>query len=131
MVELASSYGHGPVSLNAVAAAQRIPLGYLEHIAQDLKRAGLLTSQRGTAGGYQLTAAPESISVADILRGLEGAVLPIDCGDEESCAFHDQLAGCATRPLWQQLQRQVEESLAKVTLASVAKQVTGAGTPIG
>lgn len=123
MASLAATYGVGPVALTEVASSQRIPARYLEHIAQALKKAGLIKSRRGVAGGYELARAPESISVADILRALEGSVLVTECGVKPICSYSDAVDACVSRPLWEALQRQVETSLNNVTLAAVAKSL--------
>ncbi|NPV09496.1 MAG: RrF2 family transcriptional regulator [Anaerolineae bacterium] len=120
MAILAGSYGSGPRSLAEVANEQGIPFRYLEHIAQDLKRAGLVRSHRGASGGYELAHPPESITVADVLRALEGDVLPMECGTAPNCFYHDRVEACVTRPLWRDIRQQIQESLSQVTLASVA-----------
>ncbi|MGI6210031.1 MAG: RrF2 family transcriptional regulator [Anaerolineae bacterium] len=124
MASLAASYGAGPRSLADVAGEQGIPFRYLEHIAQDLKRAGLVQSHRGATGGYELARPPEGITVADVLRALEGDVLPMECGTASSCFYHDRLEECVTRPLWLDLQQQIEGSLSRVTLATVASRLS-------
>ncbi len=120
MAVLAASYGSGPRSLPEVAAGEGIPFGYLEHIAQRLRRSGLIRSRRGAAGGYELARAPESITVADVLRAIGEGVIPTDCGTPGGCHYHDRLDECVTRPIWQDIQSKVEQSLSGVTLASVA-----------
>ena len=125
MVALAAAYGVGPVSLADVAVSQRIPFRYLEHVAKSLKSAGLILSWRGAMGGYELARAPESITVADILRAVEGNVLATECGDPHACSYLDALNLCVTKPLWDALRRQIEVSLTEVTLASVASSWSG------
>lgn len=125
MAALAAAYGQGPVALAEVADAQRIPFRYLEHIARLLRQAGLVRSWRGIAGGYELTRRPDEITVADILRALEGDVLPIECGLPETCSYSDSMESCITKPLWESLQRQVEACLTGVTLAAVAGSLGG------
>ena len=124
MATLAAGYGTGPRPLSEVAAEQGIPFGYLEHVAQELKRAGLLLSHRGAFGGYELARPPESITVADVLRAVSGAVLPTECGVPGNCCFHDRQEECLTRPLWKSMQEQIEETLSRVTLAAVVRRQT-------
>src|SRR3954465_15127793 len=69
-LELAGS--DGPVKGDALASAQHIPLKFLENILIDLRHAGLVRSQRGPDGGYWLAKAPADISVADVIRAVEG-----------------------------------------------------------
>ncbi len=60
------------IPIQDIAARQRIPQRYLEQVLLALKRAGLLTSKRGSAGGYDLTRPPEEITVGAVLRAVEG-----------------------------------------------------------
>src|SRR5919201_6702442 len=70
-VELAS-LGDGHVKAEALARAQSIPLRFLEQILLDLKHAGLVASQRGAEGGYWLARPPAEVSLADVIRAVEG-----------------------------------------------------------
>src|SRR3954449_12800420 len=79
MAHLAAHGGDGPVSLSAIAEAEGLPLAYLEHLAQRLRRAELVQSTRGAHGGYTLSRQPADITMAEIVRALEGAIAPIEC----------------------------------------------------
>src|SRR3954463_3925075 len=72
--ELAAAAGAGPVKGDTIAQAQKIPLKFLENILLDLKHAGLVQSQRGADGGYWLSLPPEQISLADVIRAVEGPI---------------------------------------------------------
>src|SRR5262245_62913891 len=72
--ELAAAYGAGPVKGDRIAQAQQIPLKFLENILLDLKHAGLVQSQRGAEGGYWLAVPPEEISLAEVIRAVEGPI---------------------------------------------------------
>jgi Rrf2 family protein len=72
MLDLAMHRGRALVPIQEIAARQAIPQRYLEQVLLALKRAGLLTSKRGSTGGYHLTEAPEEITVGAILRAVEG-----------------------------------------------------------
>ena len=71
--ELAAA-NEGPVKGDRLAQAQEIPLKFLENILLDLKHAGLVQSQRGAEGGYWLSLPPEVISLAEVLRAVEGPI---------------------------------------------------------
>lgn len=121
MVEFARHYGSGPVTLGEVAAAQDISLSYLEQIVAPLRRAGLLDSARGARGGYVLARAPEEITVADVLRVLEGAIFPLSCvGEEETCAPCAREAVCTARTVWQKVRDDLLFTLDSTTLADLA-----------
>ena len=97
MGEFARHYGQGPLSLAEVARTQGISQAYLEQIAIDLRRAGLLESKRGAQGGYYLVRAPEETTAGDVIRALEGSILPVQCVAEQTCAPCAHEDGCSAR----------------------------------
>ena len=120
MEEFARRYGQGPTALREVAEAQGLPLPYLGRIAVSLRRAGLLESVRGAHGGYMLSRTPSKISVGDILRAVEGSLVPVECvdGQDSTCA---QEADCASRNVWQTVTRRLEETLDNTSLADLLR----------
>ena len=71
-------YSDRPISVAEISSAQKIPLRFLEQIVSLLRRHRLLTSNRGRAGGYRLARAPAQITLAEIVRCLEGPLAPTD-----------------------------------------------------
>jgi Rrf2 family protein len=80
MLDLAMHRGRSLVPIQEIAGRQAIPQRYLEQVLLALKRAGLLTSRRGSTGGYHLTKAPEEITVGAVLRAVEGGSAPFEGG---------------------------------------------------
>jgi Rrf2 family transcriptional regulator, cysteine metabolism repressor len=78
MLDLAMQRGRSLVPIQEIAARQAIPQRYLEQVLLALKRAGLLTSKRGSTGGYHLTKAPDEITVGGVLRAVEGGSAPFE-----------------------------------------------------
>ena len=78
MLDLAMHRGRALVPIQEIAGRQGIPQRYLEQVLLALKRAGLLTSKRGSTGGYHLTEAPEEVTVGSILRAVEGGSAPFE-----------------------------------------------------
>jgi Rrf2 family protein len=76
LIEIAASPG-GPRSAEAISAAQDIPRDFLLSVLADLRRAGILASQRGQAGGWVLLADPATVSVADVIRAVEGPLMRV------------------------------------------------------
>jgi Rrf2 family protein len=76
-LELAALEGAGPVKREALAEAQSIPINFLENILLDLKRAGLVQSQRGQEGGYWLARPAVEVSVADVVRAVDGPLVNV------------------------------------------------------
>ncbi|MHB1296779.1 MAG: RrF2 family transcriptional regulator [Anaerolineae bacterium] len=116
MAEFARCYGQGPIALRQVAQVQGLPLPYLEQIAADLRRSGLLESVRGAHGGYCLARPPDAISVGDVLRAMEGAIVPLDCLDGHEGHGCAREAVCATRIVWQSVAERLHEALDTISL---------------
>lgn len=119
MSEFARDFGQGPLSLSEVARRQGISQAYLEQIAIDLRRAGLLHSRRGTQGGYYLARAPKDTTAGDVIRALEGSILPVQCVAEERCTPCSHEQGCAARGIWEQVRDRLVETLDAITLADL------------
>ncbi|TME48047.1 MAG: RrF2 family transcriptional regulator [Chloroflexi bacterium] len=124
MVRLGRSFGTGPVALAELAEQEGLPLSYLEQIAGQLRRAGLVTSRMGVKGGYALSRAPESVSMADIVRSLEGSLAPVSClaegGGPGECNHAD--VPCSAHAFWEQLQGTIVSTLESVTVADLMKE---------
>ncbi len=119
MSEFARRFGQGPVSLSDIAKAQDISPAYLEQIAIDLRRAGLLESRRGAQGGYSLSRAPIQITAGDVIRALEGSILPVQCMVEQQCAPCALEDRCSTRGIWEQVRDRLVDTLDAITLADL------------
>ncbi|GIL24817.1 RrF2 family transcriptional regulator [Actinocatenispora comari] len=108
-----------PVTSEQLARAQEIPGKFLEHILNQLRRAGLVRSQRGPVGGYWLARPPEEISLADIIRAVDGPLLGVRGERPE----HVDYTGAA-RPLqevWIALRASERSILESVTLGHVVE----------
>lgn len=117
MVELADHHGQGPIPLGRVAEAQNISLAYLEQIVGPLRERGILESTRGAYGGYTLVRSPAEVTVGDVLRVVEGAIVPMPCvSPEGSCA---RTGSCATQVVWERVRHSLVETLDSITLADL------------
>jgi len=126
LVELGRQSAERPVSLKAIAAAEGLPLAYLERIVALLKKSGFVESTRGAHGGYRLAQPAEEITMDRVVLALEGAVAPMACfvddtaeGGRVLCSHHDDGELCATRLLWMRVQGGVIEALQRTTLAEL------------
>lgn len=125
VVELASRYRQGPLSLRQIARAQAVPPSYLERILGVLRRAGLVESARGAHGGYCLARAPAEITVGQVVRALEGPIAPVACVSEaggEACA---QAPSCPTRQAWLRLRQSIAAALDTTTIADLIDRRNG------
>src|SRR6476469_7146252 len=126
LIELGRHGRDQPVSLKAIAAAEGLPLAYLERIVALLKKADLVESTRGAHGGYRLARNAETITMDEVIIALEGAVAPMQCFVDDSgstrvlCSHEAETQhGCATKLLWMRVQGGVMEKLAQTTLAEL------------
>jgi len=117
--ELATASPAGrPVKGEQLAAAQEIPPRFLENILADLRNAGLLSARRGADGGYALTRAPGEISVAEVLRAVEGPLAAVQGSCPEG--LHYQGAAARLPEVWVALRANLRAVLERVTLADLA-----------
>lgn len=79
LIELTKAYDQPALRRSDIAEAQQIPVGFLESILLDLKRAGILGSRPGVQGGYRLIKHPEEVSLGQVIRILDGPLAPIAC----------------------------------------------------
>ena len=114
----AAAPGGRPVKGEQLAAAQGIPPRFLENILADLRHAGLLSTRRGADGGYALTRAPGEISVAEVLRAVEGPLAAVQGTRPE--ALHYQGAAARLPEVWVALRANLRAVLERVTLADLA-----------
>jgi len=127
MVELGRQPDTGPVSLNAIADAEHLPLSYLEHLVAKLRQAGLVTSTRGAHGGYSLACPADQITMVEVVEALEGPIAPMECFHEvpegKVLCSHEEGSdrACATKLLWTRVQSGVTKALAGTTLAELVE----------
>ena len=109
LFELAKRQGSTPVTAAEIAESQAIPPRFLELILQGLRGKGIVDSRRGNQGGYVLTVAPESISVGDIIRTVDGSLAPVECVTGR-IGEHCRLKGhCAFMGLWQKAHHAIQQ----------------------
>jgi Rrf2 family protein len=116
-VELAAA-GEGPMKGEAIAQAQGIPLKFLENILGDLRHAGIVRSQRGADGGYWLARPADRISVADVIRAVEGPLASVRGGPPEEVAYGGAAESLAR--VWIAVRASLRNVVERVTLADVA-----------
>jgi Rrf2 family protein len=118
-VELAgASDGDRPVKAERIATAQGIPLNFLENILGELRHAGIVRSQRGAEGGFRLAKPPEEISVADVIRAVEGPLASVRGGPPEEAVYEG--AAEALLRVWIAVRANLRSVVEHVTLADIA-----------
>jgi FeS assembly SUF system regulator len=100
-----------------IANAVRLPLPVASKVLKLLGKAGLLTSHRGTKGGYGLARRPEEITVASIIHALEGPIAVTACSDKNrNCGL---VSECPVRTNWHMINQAIHSALDKITLAQM------------
>jgi len=116
-VELATSDG-SPVPAERIADAQQIPVNFLENILLDLRRAGIVDSRRGATGGYLLAKPPKEITIADVVRAVEGPLASVRGFSPDQLDYEG--SAVPLRDVWVALRSAVRSVLEHVTVADVA-----------
>ena len=117
--ELAAAAGRGPVRAEEIAGAQHIPLNFLLNILSDLKLARVVQSYRGAQGGYRLARPPEEITVAEVIRAVEGPLANVHESRPEE--LHYPGPAEPLRDVWVAVRASIRAVLESVTLAQLAK----------
>ena len=118
-VELAAAADEKPVKAERIATAQDIPLNFLENILGELRHAGIVRSHRGADGGFRLARPAEEITVADVIRAVEGPLANVRGLSPDGLEYEGSAA--RLRDVWVALRANVRGVLEQVTLTDVAK----------
>ena len=120
LIDMAEHQTTGYMPLQEIARRQEISEKYLENLAKNLVKGGILEGLRGKGGGYRLKRRPESCTVGDILRLSEGPLSPVACLEPDSAPC-PRMSYCRTLPMWQGLDKVITEYLDSVTLADLMR----------
>src|SRR5262245_32511958 len=118
MLELAAV--DGLLKSERIATAQAIPQKFLENILLDLRRAEIVTSQRGVEGGYALARPASEISVADVIRAVEGPIASVRGERPDGLVYRG--AAASLRDTWLELRSAMREVLEGTTLADLVER---------
>jgi Rrf2 family protein len=121
LLVLGLHYGEKVVPIHTISAEQNIPRKFLDHILSDLKQLGAVESDRGFRGGYRLARPPEHITLASVIRHLEGAMAPVGCVSErfyERCTCPNE-ALCPIRDVMKEAREGVVQLMERTTLADL------------
>src|SRR6266704_6699326 len=111
------------IRIQTISDQQNIPKRFLEQILNDLKSAGLVQSKRGMAGGYRLARRPEDISLAAVVRHVEGALAPVSCVSQrfyEKCSCPDE-SRCPIRSVMKEIRDAIVQIAERVTVADLCE----------
>src|SRR5580698_1413737 len=125
LVVLGLNSGEEVLRIQAISEQQNIPKRFLEQILNDLKSAGIVESRRGVAGGYRLSKPPEKITLATVIRHIEGPLAPVSCVSEKfysRCTCPDE-AKCGIRSVMKDVRDAIADILEGVTVAELCQRV--------
>jgi Rrf2 family protein len=117
-VELAASTEEKPTKAERIATAQGIPLNFLENILGELRHAGIVRSHRGAEGGFKLAKPPEQVTIADVIRAVEGPLASVRGGPPEQASYGG--AAAALPRVWIAVRANLRSVVEHVTVADVA-----------
>jgi Rrf2 family protein len=124
LLVLGLNYEQPVVRIQAISEQQNIPKRFLEQILSDLKSAGVVQSRRGVAGGYRLARRPDQITLAEVVRHIEGALAPVSCVSErfyEKCSCPDE-ARCAIRSVMKEIHEAIVKVAERVTISELCER---------
>ncbi len=124
LLVLGLHYDENVVRIQTISEHQNIPKRFLEQILNDLKSAGIVASKRGAAGGYKLAKPPSQITVAAVVRHIEGALAPVSCVSEnfyEKCSCPDE-SRCAIRSVMKEIRGAIVAIAERVTVAELCER---------
>ena len=123
--ELAAAANEGPVKGEKLADSQDIPLQFLEHILLELKHAGIVRARRGAKGGYWLARPADDVTIADVVRAVEGPIANVQSAPPESITYRGNAEHL--RDVWIAVRANLRAVVEQVTLADL---VSGEMPPV-
>ena len=121
MLSFAQRGGDEYIPLKEIAEAEDISQKYLESIMTILSKAGFVDAVHGKGGGYRLNRKPEDYTVGSILKLTEGSLAAVSCTSQGAAAC-SRTTCCQTLPMWEKLEKMIDEFFEGITLADLLKE---------
>jgi len=125
MVVLAFNYKKGPVQIHEISQREHIPEKFLEQILLGLKKSGLLQSKRGIGGGYNLIRPPDKISLAEVIRTIDGPLAPLGCVSKMAHINCPEEKNCGLQSVMLDVRNSIAKILEGISFADVCKRTKG------
>jgi len=122
LYELARGYGGEPLPIREISERHGLPIPFLEQVLHRLKQAGIVASHRGINGGYTLSRSPETITIGDAVRALEGPIALCECLQKENDETAGRAIACVTSNIYRRIGREVEKAFDSITLRDLASE---------
>jgi Rrf2 family protein len=120
LIELAVRPDGDPVSAEELGRLQDIPHGFLQAILADLRRAGIVLSQRGQSGGWRMARAAADVTVADVIRAVDGPLVSVHGARPESVSYNE--SATALQLVWIAARSSLRDVCEQVTILNLAQQ---------
>lgn len=120
LIELAGRPDGDPVSAEELGRLQSIPHGFLQSILADLRRAGIVASQRGQSGGWRMARAAGEVTVADVIRAVDGPLVSVHGKRPEAVSYNDSAQ--ALQLVWIAARSSLREVCEQVTIQALSEQ---------
>ena len=114
--------GPEPLKIAEIAERERIPIRFLEVILGQLKGGGFVRSRRGAEGGYLLARQPETITIGEVMRYVDGPIAPVDCVSQsrpKECEFHGH---CHFFGFWGRVRQSISDAVDQTTFADLLRE---------
>ena len=122
LLELALKDGSGtPVHVSEIAEKQKIPKKYLVQILVMLKSAGLVNSKRGVEGGYLLSRPPSEITLGEVVRIVDGPLMPVKCSTVDDSSTCELIPTCAIHPVWENVREAISDIVDNITFEDLCQ----------
>lgn len=118
LIELAAEPGDRAITADELGRRQDIPHTFLQSILGDLRKAGVLFAQRGQSGGWRLARAAEEVTIADVIRAVDGPLVSVYGVRPESVSYNGRAE--VLKPVWVAARDALREVLETVTIAQLA-----------
>jgi Rrf2 family protein len=130
MLNIALGEEKAPVSINDIARKEGISVAYLEQLLNRLRRAGLIESIRGPKGGYRLADNPDKLTVRDIVKTLDGDIVPVHCIEAKKSpkGVCKRTKGCVPKIVWFKLHKAIDDCLNSITLEDLCRETRKIGS---
>lgn len=123
MLELALHYNKGVLPIQDLAKKGDIPFKFLEQILLTLKKGGFVDSKRGIDGGYFLAKPPETITVGDVIRFIEGPIEPVACANKDKYEKCKDFPYCVFKDIWSNVYTATSLVIDTITFAELVRRV--------
>ena len=122
LLELALKYDGGlPVQVSEIAEKQKIPKKYLVQILVMLKSAGFVQSKRGVEGGYLLARPPAEITLGEVIRIVDGPLMPVKCSTVDDSTTCELIPTCAIHPVWEDVREAISTIVDNITFEDLCR----------